>query len=67
MKTETKPGRPSDDVWSAPESGTVRDPTSGNQPAQGQDSDNSNPQTHKKSGTNGNESKASATASKRSS
>jgi hypothetical protein len=29
----TKPGRPSDDVWSAPESGTVRDDTSGNQPS----------------------------------
>ena len=27
------PGRPSDEVWSAPESGTVRDETSGNQPA----------------------------------
>lgn len=26
-------GRPSDDVWSAPESGTVRDSTSGNQPS----------------------------------
>jgi hypothetical protein len=29
----TNPGRPSDDVSSAPESGTVRDNTSGNQPA----------------------------------
>jgi hypothetical protein len=28
-----KPGRPSDDVSSAPESGTVRDETSGNNPA----------------------------------
>jgi hypothetical protein len=26
-------GQPRDDVWSAPESGTVRDDTSGNQPA----------------------------------
>ena len=26
-------GRASDDIWSAPESGTVRDETSGNQPA----------------------------------
>src|SRR5689334_13954722 len=48
MKTENKPGRPSDDVWSAPESGTVRDPTSGNQPSQGQDSGDSNPQSPKK-------------------
>jgi hypothetical protein len=30
----TKPGRPSSDVSSAPESGTVRDDTSGNQPSQ---------------------------------
>jgi hypothetical protein len=29
----TKPGHPGDEVWSAPESGTVRDETSGNQPA----------------------------------
>jgi len=29
----TKHGCPTDDVWSAPESGTVRDDTSGNQPA----------------------------------
>jgi hypothetical protein len=29
----THKGRPSDDVSSAPESGTVRDNTSGNQPA----------------------------------
>ena len=28
-----KPGRPADDVSSAPESGTVRDETSGNQPS----------------------------------
>jgi hypothetical protein len=28
-----KSGRPTDDVWSAPESGTVRDESSGNQPA----------------------------------
>jgi len=48
MKTESKPGRPSDDVWSAPESATVRDVTSGNQPSQGQDSDNSNPPSQKK-------------------
>jgi hypothetical protein len=40
MKSQSKPGRPSDDVWSAPESGTVRDPTSGNQPSQSQVSDN---------------------------
>jgi len=29
--------QPSDDVWSAPESGTVRDETSGNQPAHPQE------------------------------
>jgi len=29
----TKHCCPTDDVWSAPESGTVRDDTSGNQPA----------------------------------
>ena len=29
----TKQGRPSDDVWSAPESGTERDETSGNNPS----------------------------------
>jgi len=28
-----RPGQPNDDVSSAPESGTVRDETSGNQPA----------------------------------
>ena len=28
-----KPGQPSDDVSSAPESGTVRDETSGNKPS----------------------------------
>jgi hypothetical protein len=28
-----KTGHPSDDVWSAPESGTVRDDTSGNAPS----------------------------------
>ena len=28
-----KTGQPSDDVWSAPESGTVRDDTSGNAPS----------------------------------
>ncbi|HTU90357.1 MAG TPA: hypothetical protein VMF69_09810 [Gemmataceae bacterium] len=28
-----KPGKPSDEVWSAPESGTVRDDTSGNAPS----------------------------------
>jgi hypothetical protein len=28
-----KPGQPSDEVWSAPESGTVRDDTSGNAPS----------------------------------
>ena len=28
-----KAGQPSDDVWSAPESGTVRDDTSGNAPS----------------------------------
>ncbi len=30
---ENKPGQPSDDVCSAPESGTVRDDTSGNAPS----------------------------------
>jgi hypothetical protein len=29
----SKTGQPSDDVWSAPESGTVRDETSGNTPS----------------------------------
>jgi len=29
----SKTGHPSDDVWSAPESGTVRDDTSGNAPS----------------------------------
>ena len=33
----TKSGRPSDEVWSAPESGTIRDDTSGNQPAHPQE------------------------------
>lgn len=28
-----QPNKPTDDVWSAPESGTVRDDTSGNQTA----------------------------------
>ncbi|MHB1423374.1 MAG: hypothetical protein ACYC3I_09325 [Gemmataceae bacterium] len=28
-----KPGQPSSEVWSAPESGTVRDDTSGNAPS----------------------------------
>jgi hypothetical protein len=28
-----KSGQPSDEVWSAPESGTVRDDTSGNAPS----------------------------------
>jgi len=30
---QQQPGRPADDVSSAPESGTVRDETSGNQPS----------------------------------
>jgi len=30
---KNKPGQPSDEVWSAPESGTVRDDTSGNAPS----------------------------------
>jgi hypothetical protein len=30
-----KKGQPPDDVWSAPESGTVRDDTSGNETAAG--------------------------------
>jgi hypothetical protein len=29
----SKPNQPSDDVWSAPESGTIRDDTSGNAPS----------------------------------
>jgi hypothetical protein len=33
-----RPGEPSAAVWSAPESGTVRGPTSGNNPAKGGDS-----------------------------
>lgn len=32
-----RPGEPPDDVSSAPESGTVRDETSGNNPAKGDD------------------------------
>jgi hypothetical protein len=55
MKTTTKPGRPSDDVWSAPESGTVRDSSSGNQPAQRQDSEYSKPQPSKKTTATGNQ------------
>ena len=44
----TQAGQPSDDVWSASESGTVRDDTSGNQPAHPNDrgapaGDKSNP------------------------
>jgi len=54
MTTETKPGRPSDDVWSAPESGTVRDITSGNQQAQRQDSDDPGLSTRKKDDDRGN-------------
>lgn len=30
---KNKSGQPSDEVWSAPESGTVRDDTSGNAPS----------------------------------
>ncbi len=30
---KSKAGQPSDEVWSAPESGTVRDDTSGNAPS----------------------------------
>jgi len=53
----TKTGRPTDDVWSAPESGTVRDDTSGNQPANPQergapDADKSNPRCGSSSGQN---------------
>lgn len=62
MKTQSKPGRPGDEVWSAPESGTVRDPSSGNQPSQGQESNNSGPQPGKKAGHNGNHPKDSPAA-----
>ncbi|HEY2413517.1 MAG TPA: hypothetical protein VGI40_14805 [Pirellulaceae bacterium] len=62
MKTESKPGRPNDDVWSAPESGTVRDSTSGNQPSQWQESDDSNPEICKKTRSDGNKPKDSPAA-----
>jgi len=59
----TKPGRPSDDVSSAPESGTVRDTTSGNGPARPHDQDKSQSRSGKPGKAGGNEGKTTRSGS----